>query len=93
MFKSEEKTTKTHLVPQPAEAGLNSSGDKTYYSSLMAVSRCPACGETLCSTNRPEKVREIPTHHNVIWASPKISWPRKACEGEEVNQTLQFLTK
>ena len=26
-----------------------------------------------------QKVREMPTHHSVIWASPKIIWPRKAC--------------
>lgn len=54
-------------------------GDKPHYSSLATVFCCPSCGETHCSTSRPAKVSEIPTHHSVIWASPKISWPRKAC--------------
>lgn len=55
-------------------------GDKIYYSSLVAVFCCPSCGETHCSTSRPAKVSEIPTHHSVIWASPKISCPRNACK-------------
>jgi len=63
-------------TPQPER------GDSPYYSSLAATAFCCAsCGETLCRTNRPEKVREIPTHHSVICGSPKISWPRKACSG------------
>lgn len=78
-------TKNTQHGAQPSGARLDwTSGDQTYYSSFLATALCcPSCGETLCRTNRPEKVREIPTHHNVIWASPKISWPRKACIGEK----------
>lgn len=54
-------------------------GDRAYHSFLTTASWWPSCGDTRCSTRRPERVSEIPTHHSVIWASPKISCPRKAC--------------
>lgn len=70
------------------------SGDKAYYSFLATAFWCPSCGDTLCSTRRPERVSEIPTHHSVIWASPKISCPRKACkEPKGWNTTMKFTHK
>lgn len=67
-----------------AELGQSqASGDQVYHSFLRTAFWWPSCGDTLCSTRRPERVSEMPTHHSVIWASPKISCPRKACRKRE----------
>lgn len=91
-----ERNFNTPLPPPPAitiffpKVDQNrASGDQAHHSFLTAAFWWPSCGDTLCSTRRPERVSEIPTHHSVIWASPKISCPRKACGAKRERDAFQ----
>ncbi len=39
-------------------------------------------GDVWWSTRRPERVREMPTHHRATCVSPNISCPRNACSAK-----------